>query len=261
MSRAIVCPIAVLALITSCSPTPFQPVSRATPPPSPSWLPTVYKSAPISTIAVDDFATGGTLTVPPGTEFGLELGGGGWDFHLPQSDDSYALVSGPGPWDPDLGFAGSGNCDSASPCGGDGIVLRSTRPGYSEVPASVSGYSAFDLHLQVRDGAPVTLDLPAVPIVNEALSTLVTLPLGAVVNVHLIGAWGPPRPNEEILKLFRDDQHMSTSGVVTLIAVSSIVDETIYSYRITGKGGYQFDFAYLDPSPFASGYEIAFDIR
>ena len=246
------------ALVTACSTTPF---AHASPLPSPSPMPTAYKSAPISTIVVDDFASGATLTVPPGTEFALELGGGGWQFHLPESYDAYELVSGPGPWDPDLGFAGSGNCDSASPCGGDAIVYRATRPGYSEVPASVQGYAAFDLHLEVRNGAPITLDMPAIPIINEALSTLVTAPLGAIVNVHLIGNWGPPKPNEDVLKLFREDQHMSTSGVISLVAVSSILSETIYSYRITGRGGYEYDFAYLDPSPFARGYEITFDIR
>jgi len=252
--------LSLVALATACSTTPFQPGANGTPPVSPSPMPTAYNSAPISAIAVDEFASGATLTVPPGTQFGLELGGGGWDFHLPESDDFYRLVSGPGPWDPDLGFAGSGNCDSASPCGGEGIVFQATTAGYSEVPASIRGYYAFDLHLQVRAGAAIMLDMPAVPIINEALSTLVTAPVGAIVNVHLIGNWGQPKPNETVLKLFREE-HMSTTGVVTLVAVSSILNETIYSYRISGKGGYQYDFDYLDPSPFASGYEIAFDIR
>lgn len=34
---------------------------------------------------VDDYATGGILTAPPGTEFGLELSGGGWTISKPQA--------------------------------------------------------------------------------------------------------------------------------------------------------------------------------
>lgn len=250
-----------VVMVAGCTPSTYRPQAAETPVPSPSALPTTYKTAPISTIAVDDFASGATLTVPPGTEFALELGGGGWNFRLPESYDAYTLVSGPGEWEPDLGFAGSGNCDSASPCGGTGIVYRAKSSGYSEVPASLSGYSAFDLHLEVRDGLPITLDMPAMPIINEAISTLVTVPVGSIVNVHLIGNWGPPKPDDDALKLFRDDQHMPTSGVVTLLGVSYAPSETIYSYRITGHGGYQYDFAYLDPSPYADTYAITFDIR
>jgi hypothetical protein len=246
--------VVLVALVAACS--NGVPAAHSVSSTKPSDLP----SAPISSIVVDDYASGGTLTVPPGTEFGLELSGGGWNFALPQlTQDPYRLKSGPGSWVPDLGYLGPGNCDSASPCGGDGVVFVTTEPGYAEVTANAPGGYVFDLHLQVRNG-PVTLDLQAVPIINEAISTAVTAPIGATVNVHLIGNWGPPQPVPDLLKLFVDD-HLATSGVVAQVATARVLNESIYSYSITGKGGYALRFKHLDPSVYADSYTIGFDIR
>jgi hypothetical protein len=254
MVRAVACCSALAVLVTACATAPHS-VTMVTPSP----LPTEYRSAPISTIVLDDYATGGFLTVPAGTEFALELSGSGWTINLPEDYQPYRLVSGPGRWQPDLGFAGPGNCASASPCGGIGAVFRATRSGYTDVTAwSTEGF-AFDLHLEVRDG-PVVIDMQAVPIVAESFSTVVTAPVGATVDVHLTGDWGPPKTDPSLLKLF-GEQHMPTSGVVALVATSYALNETIYSYMITGLGGYGVAFEYREPSTFGDKYEIDFDIR
>ena len=251
----------VIALVAACNnPLPAAHEPSSVPmPPSPTPYPTKFGVGPISSLVVDDYASGGILTVPAGTQFGLELSGGGWQFHLPESYDPYVLVRGPGPWDPDLGFVGPGNCDSASPCGGEGIVFKAIADGYGDLIASDGTYIAFDLHIQVRSG-PIVLDLPAVPIINEALSTGVTAPIGSTVNVHSIGNWGPPQPQTTDLQLFKENG-MSTSGVVSLVQTAHAMNESIYSYGITGKGGYSYQFEYRDPSAFAAYYTIAFDIR
>lgn len=246
--------VAFIALVAACNNVAPAGSGAA------SSKPFDFPAAPISSIVVDDYASGGTLTVPPGTEFGLELSGGGWNFALPEAtQDPYRLERGPGTWFPDLGFLGPGNCDSASPCGGDGVVFVATKPGYGDVTANAPGGYVFDLHLQVESG-PITLDLQAIPIINEALSTGVTAPIGATVNVHLIGNWGPPEPVTVDLQLF-GEAHMSTSGVVAQVATAHVLSETIYSYLITGKGGYAYEFKHLDPSIYADGYTIGFDIR
>jgi hypothetical protein len=216
--------------------------------------------APISTLVVDDYANSGTLTVPVGTEFGLELGGGRWTFPQPNSGDPYKLVKGPGGWFPDTGYLGPGNCDSASPCGGDGAVFMSAGSGYGDVIAVNSANSAtFDLHLVVKPG-PITLDLQALPIPNEAIGTGVTMPPGSTVNVHLIGNWAAPTPDRTINALFAKDG-LKTTGVASLIGVGHTFNETVYSYSVVGKGGYALEFKYLDGSPFSNGYTIGFDIR
>lgn len=198
--------------------------------------------------------------MPPGTEFGIQLAGGGWSIPAPPSYEPVQLVRGPEEWDPDLGFIGPGNCDSASPCGGTGAIFRTKEPGYGDVIAIAGDAYVFDLHVVVKAGTGISLDLQARPIPNEDLGTSVTMPVGSMVNVHLIGNWAAPVPDAIDIKLFGED-HLSTSGVITEVAAVHVLDESIYSYAITGKGGYAYDFAYLDPSIYAQGYTIGFDIR
>ncbi len=256
MSRVLA--LAVVVLLGGCTgPGPSTSSSPTAAPPTYAFK---FPSAPIATLVVDDYANGGTLTLPSGTEFGLELGGGRWTFPLPGRDDPLKLVKGPGSWFPDTGYVGPGNCDSASPCGGDGAVYRSAGSGYGDVVA-VNGAngSAFDLHLVVKPG-PITLDLQALPIPNEAIGTGVTMPMGSTVNVHLIGSWAAPTPDSTINSLFAKDG-LKTTGVVSLIGVGHTFNEAVYSYSVIGQGGYALDFKYLDGSPFANGYTIGFDIR
>jgi hypothetical protein len=106
---------------------------------------------------------------------------------------------------------------------------------------------------------PITLDLLALPIPNEALGTSVTMPVGSTVNVHLIGHWGPPTPDAVANGLFAE-RHRATSGVVRLAEAASLINEMVYSYTITGTGGYVYDFKFLDWSPWSNGYTIGFDI-
>jgi hypothetical protein len=218
-----------------------------------------FASTPISSIAVDDYASGATLTVPPGTEFALQLAGGGWTFPVPSKGGPVTLVRGPGEWFPDTVDLGPGNCDSASPCGGEGAVYDTSGTGYADVVAvNVTGQFSFDLHLVVKQ-APIALDLIALPIPNEAFGTSVTMPLGSTVNVHLIGDWGTPQPNS-IVNSSLVTQHIRTSGVVAQVGFGRTFDETAYSYSITGNGAYAYDFAYLDGDPYADGFTIGFDI-
>jgi hypothetical protein len=239
--------------VSACSANPVSPV------PNPALYSYQFASAPIASIALDDYASGGWLTVPAGTEFGLELAGGGWTFPPPDDRNLFRLLKGPGSWFPDTGFLGPGNCDSASPCGGDGAVFTASGSGYGDVIAiNALGKSVFDLHLVVKPG-PISLDLQALPIPTEALGTGVTLPVGSSVNVQLIGNWAPPTPDTVVNDLFARG-HRATSGVVTLVGTGHVFGETVYSYSITGKGGYAYEFKYLDPSPFSNGYTIGFDI-
>lgn len=124
---------------------------------------------------------------------------------------------------------------------------------------AVNGSTGFDLHLVVKPG-PITLDLQALPIPNEAIGTGVTMPLGSTVNVHLIGNWAAPNPDPTINGLFAKDG-LKTAGVVSLAGVGYTFNEAVYSYSVIGKGGYALDFKYLDGSPFANGYTIGFDNR
>ncbi len=243
-----------LAACTEGGGAPQQSQSRHVGPPY------EFKYAPISSIVVDDYATGGILTVPPNTEFGLELSGGGWTINRPDSWEPLRMIRGPGSWNPDLGFLGPGNCDSASPCGGMGAVFKTTAPGYTEVTASSTESIVFDLHLQVKAGVAVRLDVPAIPIINESLSTSVTAPVGSTVVVHLTGNWAAPTVDQVDIELFKEE-HLATTGVVQLLSTERAANESIYTYAITGKGGYAYEFKYLDPSPFAGAYTIGFDIR
>lgn len=54
---------------------------------------------------------------------------------------------------------------------------------------------------------------------------------------------------------------MSTSGVMAQAANAHFLNETVYSYLITCKGGCAYGFEHLDPSIYSRGYEIGFDIR
>jgi hypothetical protein len=258
MSHVIAVGLAIMVLLTGCTgPGPTTSSSSPAVPPGYSFQ---FPSAPISTLVVDDYANSGTLTLPAGTEFGLELAGGGWTFPAVGAQEPFKLARGPGTWFPDTGYLGPGNCDSASPCGGDGAVFRTAGSGYSDVVAANGANSAaFDLHLVVKPG-PITLDLQALPIPNEALGTGVTMPLGSTVNLHLIGNWAAPTPNTTVNGLFLKDG-LKTTGVVSLTGVGHTFNETVYSYSVVGKGGCAFDFKYLDRSPFSNGYTIGFDIR
>jgi hypothetical protein len=44
------------------------------------------------------------------------------------------------------------------------------------------------------------------------------------------------------------------------VETASLVNEMVYSYTITGTGGYVYDFKFLDWSPWANGYTIGFEI-
>jgi len=217
-----------------------------------------FPSTPISSIAVDDHASGGTLTVPPGTEIGLQLAGGGWTFPNPEKGSPVQMTGGPGEWFPDDADFGPGNCDSASPCGGEGAVYVTSGSGYADLVATVSGQVLFDLHVVVKQG-PIKLDLIALPIPNESFGTSVTMPVGSTVNVHLIGDWGPPLP-DKILNDSLAKQHISTKGVVAWVGTGGTFDEASYGYLVTGHGAYAYDFANLDGDLFANGYTLGFDI-
>jgi hypothetical protein len=218
-----------------------------------------FTSTPIASIVVDDYASGGTLTVPPRMEVGLQLSGGGWTFPAQWKGSPLSLARGPGDWFPDTVDLGPGNCDSASPCGGQGAVYTTSGTGYTELLAiNVSGQITFDLHVVVKPG-PITLDMIAVPIPNESFGTSVTMPLGSTVNVHLIGSWGPPKP-DSVVNSSLAKQHIATSGVVTQVGTGGTFDETAYSYSITGHGAYAYDFTNLEGYPYGFGYTIGFDI-
>ena len=217
-----------------------------------------FPSAPIASVALDDYARGGTLTMPAGTGFGLQLAGGGWTFPSPGHDDPFTVVRGPGNWTPDGGFAGPGNCASTGPCGGNGIVLKSARSGYGDVFA-VNDKSVFDLHVVVKPG-PITLDLQAQPIITEDMGTTVSMPVGSTVNVHFIGDWGSPTPDSAANSLYFEDG-IKAWGVVKIAGSTKAFDETVYSFSILGKGGFSYHFQYLDRAPFSNGYTIDFDIH
>jgi hypothetical protein len=192
-------------------------------------------------------------------EVGLQLSGGGWTFPAQWKGSPLSLTRGPGDWFPDTVDLGPGNCDSASPCGGQGAVYTTSGTGYTELVAvNLTGQISFDLHVVVTPG-PITLDLIALPIPNEAFGTSVTMPLGSTVNIHLIGDWGTPQP-DSIVNSSLATQHIRTSGVVAQVGFGGTFDESAYSYSITGHGAYAYDFANLDGNPYANGYTIGFDI-
>lgn len=197
--------------------------------------------------------------MPSGTAIGLQLSGGGWTFPIPEKGSPVKMTAGPGEWFPDTVDIGPGNCDSASPCGGEGAVYETSSTGYTELVAvNITGQIVFDLHLVVKQG-PIKLDMIAVPIPNESFGTSVTMPVGSTVNVHLIGDWGPPKP-DSIVNGSLAKQHIATSGVVAQVGTGGTFDEAAYSFSITGHGAYGYDFDNLDGYLYGFGYSIGFDI-